>query len=253
LQTQGRVVGALIMREIHTRFGRDNVGYVWIILEPIILALAVTLLRAGSFHHSDYGMDAVPFCITGYSSFIMFRSVVLRGEGALESNRTLLYHRIVTIADMLFARALLEGVVTMFVFFLLLGGASLLDLGTLPQRPLLFFEGIALLLWFSFALSLLVCAGCEMSSTVSRLIHPAVYILMPLSGAFYLLTWVPDPYRTWMTWVPIVHMFELIREGQFQCYDSPYIDLHYATGWCMVLTLVGFSALSAIRRRLHME
>jgi capsular polysaccharide transport system permease protein len=30
LDVQRRVIGALIMRELHTRFGRDNIGYAWI-------------------------------------------------------------------------------------------------------------------------------------------------------------------------------------------------------------------------------
>ena len=38
---QRKVIGALLMRELHTRYGRENVGYLWLILEPMMLAGAV--------------------------------------------------------------------------------------------------------------------------------------------------------------------------------------------------------------------
>lgn len=37
LRVQLRVVGALTLRERGTRFGRDNLGYVWLFLEPALL------------------------------------------------------------------------------------------------------------------------------------------------------------------------------------------------------------------------
>ena len=35
LATQFRVIGALILRELHTRYGRENIGYLWMIGEPM--------------------------------------------------------------------------------------------------------------------------------------------------------------------------------------------------------------------------
>ena len=51
LRIQARVIGALMMREVHTRYGRENIGYLWLILEPMFLATAVGLLHARSPSH----------------------------------------------------------------------------------------------------------------------------------------------------------------------------------------------------------
>ncbi len=253
LDVQMMVIGAMIMRELHTRYGRDNIGYLWVIAEPMILAVTVTAMHLGSIGHSQFGIDPAPFWITGYTPFVMYRSIVLRADSALESNRSLLYHRAVTITDMLISRALLEAAGTSLAMFLLLGGFAIFDLGTLPQRPLLMFAGMGLLLWFSFGFSLLVCAGSEVSPIIGRLIHPLIYFSLPLSGAFFLLEWVPEPYRTYLTWVPMIHMIELIREGQFAIYNSPYIDVPYAVAWCMGMTLTGLAGVMSVRTRLHLE
>jgi capsular polysaccharide transport system permease protein len=36
LVIQWRVVGALIIREIYTRFGRESLGFAWIVAEPLV-------------------------------------------------------------------------------------------------------------------------------------------------------------------------------------------------------------------------
>jgi capsular polysaccharide transport system permease protein len=250
---QADVIGALIMRELHTRFGRDNIGYLWMILEPMLLAFAVTILHAGAGGHTQFGIQPVPFWLTGYTPFVMFRSVVLRAESAIESNRTLLYHRMVTLPDMLIARALLEGASVTVALFILLAGASALDLANLPDRPVLLISGMALLLWFAFGLSMFVCAACESFGFANKLVHPITYIALPLSGAFFFLAWVPEPYRTYLSWFPMVQIYELIREGQFGNFESPYIDIGYIVGVCAVLTFLGLLSLRVIRAKLHVD
>ena len=108
LRTQGNVIGALIMREIHTRYGRKGLGFVWIIGEPMILALLVVSIRGAHKPNSHSTMDPLVFIVLGYTMFMMFRSLWNRADSALESNLTLLYHRMVTIFDIMLARGVLD-------------------------------------------------------------------------------------------------------------------------------------------------
>lgn len=254
LSVQANVVGALIMRELHTRYGRDNIGYLWVLAEPVLLATSVALIHMnGSDAHYGSDFRPIPFTITGYCVFIIFRSVVTRAETVLEANKPLLFHRVVTIFDMLLARALLEFVSTVGALALLLGGATILGLSHLPARPLLLLAAIVLLTWLSFALSMGICAATYKSKAVTKLVHPAVYILMPLSGAFFLLRWIPEPFRTYLTWSPLNQIFEMVHTGMFESVDSPYFDPLYIVMWCMVLTLIGLLALRVLRRHVHLS
>lgn len=253
LRIQGNVIGALLMRELHTRYGRENVGYLWIFLEPMTLAGAVALLHVGGGSSHVGSIHPVPFAILGYTMFIMFRGMVTRGEGALESNMPLLYHRRVTIFDMMFARALLEGAGTFVTYLVLLGFVMVLGLASFPERPLEFIVGVGLIFWFSFALSLLICAWTHDNRLVARFVHPITYILMPISGAFYQLSWIPEPYRSWLTWFPMTVIFELLRYGQFHAAKDTYISIPYVVGWCLVLTYGGLVSIRATRRRIHLH
>lgn len=254
LAIQAHVIGALLMRELHTRYGRENVGYLWMVLEPLSLATAVSSLHfmeKSTAFSSD--IRPVPFAIVGYCVFIIFRQIVSRSEGVLEANAPLLYHRMVTVFDMVFARALLEsaGVITTLV--ILLGFASAFGIASPPVRPLSLMAGVALMVWFSFAFSMIVCSLTNENRLAARLVHPILYILMPISGGFYQLIWLPEPYRTWMSWFPMVQIFELVRFGEFHSAKDTYVHPLYIIGWCMVSTYVGLISLKIVRRHIHLH
>lgn len=252
LQIQGNVIGALIIRELHTRFGRENIGYLWIFAEPMLLAVAVGALHSRQHVPITGGVRSVPFAIAGYTLFIMFRSMVSRAETLLEANRPLLNHRRVTIFDMLMARALLEAASTTLVLSLLLAGAWMLDLFDAPPDLLLMGGAVGLLAWFSFALSMIVTTMAHESPMAGRLIHPLLYLSMPLSGAFFTMLWVPPALRGVVAWIPTVPMFEMLREGMFEGYPPDYAGAAWPIACCGVLTLLGLAGLRILRPRVQL-
>ena len=252
LRIQANVIGALIIRELHTRFGRENIGYLWIFAEPMLLAVAVGALHSRQHVPIGGGVRSVPFAIAGYTLFIMFRSMVSRAETLLEANRPLLNHRRVTIFDMLIARALLEAAGTTMVLVLLLAGAWVLDLFDAPADLLLMGGAVVLLAWFSFALSMIVTTLSHESPMAGRLIHPLLYLSMPLSGAFFTMLWVPPSFRAVLGWIPTVPMFELLRLGMFDGYPADYTGAAYPIAWCGLLTLVGLAGLRILRPRVQL-
>lgn len=256
LEAQRHVIGALIMRELHTRYGRDNIGYLWLLAEPMMLAGAVALIHVGTEgtggHHGT-DLRVVPFTLTGYCVFIIFRSIVSRAETVLEANKPLLYHRMVTIFDMLLARAILEFLSSIAALAILLGGAVALDLGDPPARPLMLLAGILLFTWLSFALSMCVATFTHFSHVATKLLHPAIYILLPMSGAFFLLRWIPEPYRSVLAWSPIIQSFELVHAGQFASIENPDCNPVYVVGCCLALTGIGLLSLRVLRRNVHLS
>ena len=253
LRVQVNVIGALILRELHTRFGRENIGYLWLFAEPMLLAVAVAALHGSQHLPIAGGIRPVPFAIAGYGLFIMFRSVVSRAETVLEANRPLLHHRPVTLTDMLIARTVLEAVSTIVVLVLLLSGAWALGLADPPARIEAMMLAVALMCWFAFGLAMLVTTASHEAPVVGRLVHPLLYLSLPLSGAFFALSWFPENIQRLLLWVPLVHIFELLKIGQFDGFASPHLDLAYAIGWCGMLTLGGLLAIARLRARVDLS
>lgn len=252
-ETQRHVIGALVLRELHTRYGRDNIGYLWMLLEPCLLAAAVASLHTESGLRPGTDFEPIPFALTGYTVFMIFRSIVSRAESTLEANKPLLYHHQVSIFDMLAARGILESLSTIATLILLLTLANLLRFASPPAYPLTMLGAILFMCWFSFACSMLVCLGCYFSKAFAKFLHPAMYISMPMSGSFFLLSWIPEPYRTWLSWSPMNQIFEMLFSGLFESVNSPYYDPLYITGWCMALTALGLAALRVLRRNVHLN
>jgi capsular polysaccharide transport system permease protein len=249
---QRHVIGALLMRELHTRYGRENIGYLWMLLEPGLLAASVAAMHFGR-RTPTADVSPVGFALGGYCTFIIFRSIIGRSESTLEANQPLLYHRFVTIFDMLAARAVLEALATVTTLIILLAAACAAGLAEPPARPLTMFAALVLWVWFSFALSMSICASTYVNKAVAKFVHPIMYLLMPVSGAFFLLSWIPQPYRDWLAWVPIVQIFEMLHTGQFESVESLYYDPVYIIGWCLVLTLIGLLSLRIVRRHVHLH
>src|SRR5271165_2786480 len=88
LRIQIRVLHALLMRELITRFGRDNLGVLWLIGEPMIFTLGVaTLWSAAGLAHGGTGIPIVAFAVTGYSSVLMWRNSTSQCSGGVSANR----------------------------------------------------------------------------------------------------------------------------------------------------------------------
>ena len=122
-----------------------------------------------------------------------------------------------------------------------------------PARPLALLIGLALMAWFSFGASLLCVAFTHDNRVAARIVHPFTYILMPLSGAFYQMNWIPQPYRGYLEWFPLVQIFEEVRYGVFEVDTDRYVHMVYIIGWCAVMTYLGMLSIRVVRRHIHLR
>lgn len=250
---QVRVTGALIMREIITRFGRHNIGFLWLMLEPMLFTLGVTTLWTliKATHGSSLPITA--FAVTGYSSILLWRNCTNRAVKAIDVNLSLMYHRNVRVFDVLAARLILEiagatmSITVLTVFF------SAMEWMTLPVDVLTALIGWVLLAWFAFALSLVVGAASERSELVERVWHICTYLLFPLSGAAFMVDWLPKVAQDVLYWVPMVHGTEMIRHGYFGDAVRTFEDPVYLMLCNAVLTLLGLALLRETGRRVEPE
>lgn len=254
LAIQGTVIGALVMRELHTRFGRDNIGYLWLIGEPLMLATVISVMHIfmGGSHGGSGSIQPGVFTLVGYTIFIIFRGIFNRAEGTLEANLPLMYHKMVTIFDMMVARAIVETAGCVSALIILLSLFIVLGLGELPYRPLYLAAAIIMMSSLSFGLSLIV-TGCTFGHpTAARLVHPISYFMIPLSGAFWMMEWIPQPYRDMLSWNPMVIIFEIARYGQFRSASPDYVDFGYVITCIACITYTGLIAITRVKGRIHL-
>ena len=63
------------MREVITRYGRHNIGFLWLFVEPMMFTLGVTALWSLAGMHHSSTLPIVAFAVTGYSSVLLWRNM----------------------------------------------------------------------------------------------------------------------------------------------------------------------------------
>src|SRR5215510_5657944 len=91
---QARNIHALMLRDVATRYGRDNIGFVWVVLEPMILTVGVMIVwSAIAVGGHKEGVTLVEFVLTGYIPLTLWRHLTNSMVLIFRRSVPLLYHR----------------------------------------------------------------------------------------------------------------------------------------------------------------
>lgn len=245
-QLQRRIIFALLMREVLTRFGRHNIGFLWMFAEPMMFTLGITALwtMSGATHGSD--LPITVFALTGYSSVLLWRNMPARAIASIQPNLALMYHRNVKLIDIFIARLLLEAAGATMSFTIL--GSIFIYIGWVepPEDVLMVIAAWLLLAWFGMALAIFLGALSEQSELVEKFWHPTAYLLFPLSGAGFLLEIVPEPARSALLYLPMLNCVEYLRDGYFGSHFEAYYSVSYIFLCNGFLTLLGLAKLRQV-------
>ena len=251
IQIQSAVIGGLILREIYSRFGRDNIGFLWLIVEPALFTTGVIVLWSLAFESKNHNTPIVPFLLTGYMPLIIYRHVVAVCLRCMQNNQQLLYHRRVTVLSIYLSKQLVEilGVLTSFTFCMIYFG--ILGFVEVPKFFGMMVGGWGIYIWYCASLALVVGALSERFEIVEKFWAPISYVTIPTTGAFFLVSWLPADARELLLYFPMVTGSEMIRGGYFGHDIKPYYDVTYACTVCFIQTIVGLFLLKDVR--IHVE
>lgn len=251
LSIQLRVIRALMMREVISRFGRQNLGVLWLFGEPMIFTMAVATLWKAAGLHQGITLPIEAFAVTGYSSVLMWRNTASRCNSAIAQNQRLLVHRNVRILDVFLTRILLEmsGATLSFTFLSL----GIIGLGFVkpPEDMFKVVGGWLMLAWFGGSLGLALGTANAFSELVDRFWHPLSYVMFPLSGAAFMVDWLPPHTRDYISYMPMIHGIEYLREGFFGTTVRTHYDLAYMASVNLVLTFTGLVLMRGATRQVE--
>ena len=247
------ILGALIMREMATRFGRQGLGFLWLVGEPLIFCFGVIILWSLTKPPFENGIKVGPFVMTGYMCLIVVRHMISQLTTAVQANKGLLYHRQIQPTHILLSRIILEfggntmALAIVYIALLVLGQVDL------PHNYLLVYSG-----WVIFTLNgigvALILTGLMMFFEIfERLTNLIGYLMIPLSGAFFMVGWLPESARETYLLVPLVHGVEMLRAGVFGDSVKTYYDWFYPAAFGSCMTIIGLLMISAAKDRVDAE
>lgn len=245
-----RVLYALLIREMITRYGRSSLGYVWAVLEPVGVITLLTVLFMQIADAPPYGHSFALFYASGYLAFHWVIDISTVAARSVHVNRPLLAFPSVTALDTVLARLILQSLTGLSVAALILAGilAATGEPLTLSPGPLM--QG--------FAMAVLLAAGTGIFNcwafTVSKGWELAWGILsrplLLVSCVFYSFEALPTDAREVLWYNPLIHVVGLLRSGIYPGFDHSHVSPEYVALIALVLLIPGLTGMRVTRARM---
>jgi capsular polysaccharide transport system permease protein len=251
LRIQGRVIWALTMREVITRFGREGLGAFWLLAEPAMFIVGVTIIFSYIDNLGTYSV--AEYMAVSYPTLLLWRNGTGRVAKCLEVNRSLLHHQPIRPIDIIYSRILLEfcgaagSFVVLYLIFVQLGVCQW------PADLLTMCLGYFLVVAFSFAFVMIMAALAELSDTFERVSHIILYLMLPFTGVFIPLFLVPAQYRAQLLYFPLIDAVEYFHHGYYGDRLPTYYHLGYAVFTIIGMMLFGYALVNIAVRKVQLN
>lgn len=252
LKQKYNVMGAVILRDMRTRFFDHGLGFLVVALWPLAHIIILLGIAKGTGRVNPYGDSMYVFLATGLVPTLLFSYISRFMVYSVHMNKPMMGFPIVTLLDILFARAFLEvigGCITLVAIILLI-----LSVGDNPF-PFDLEEAVVCYLATIFvAVGVGLIAG---TITIAVPFFSTVYSLMCIlfyisSGSGWVTGNLPDVAAIPLSYSPIVQLVEWMRTAYYPTYPDRLVDKMYVLQWGLGSMLVGL-ALERALRRIYMD
>ena len=244
-----RVIHALMLREIKTKFANQKLGYLWAFIEAILMVSVFVALFSLRGRTSPGNLGLELFMITGFVPFFLFRHTMSSVGGAIKANKSFLAYPQVQVNDVILARFFLEYATSFIVLIIMVAGVHMLNIDEVNINfPLGVLAGFTMLALFGLGLGLCISSLAPIFPSVQTVAQTFVgRPLFFLSGVFYSADIIPETFRPYLLLNPLFHCIELIRFS-FQNAESQYLNLAYAIKFLVLLVFSGLLMQRALYR-----
>lgn len=241
LIVQGRVIGALVLREVHTINGNSRLGYLWVLIQSTfsigIFWIARYFMGAGQAPH---GMNMALFLASGFGLWSIFSNGIERCMTAVEGNRALLTFPQVTELDVMIARVTVISA-TQIITVAVIAGVALV----MMNEPIML-GNVSLLLLLLFSVPML-SLGCGMILSSLAVFIPALIKVIPMilrilfftSGVFFSVSLFSQSVADILMLNPILNAIELLRMSLHEPYAVAGVSAMYVFACAVVTCAIG--------------
>jgi capsular polysaccharide transport system permease protein len=250
LAVQARILEALMLRDIKTRFGGSEWGFLIAIGWPLSHVLLLLIINIGMGRIAPYGDSAALWFATGVVPFMAFNYMSRFIMLGIVLNRPLLFFPIVKITDILFARAIVEvlnaGVIILILFAIF--WAFGIDFMPIDLVQASFAIMAMLLLGVSFGvINGIIAAAIPFWVTGSALLQITLWVA---SGVLFVPDTLPIQLRAWLSYLPTLQGVEWMRSAYYEGYGGSILDRTYLVSVAMVSLFIGLALERLLRGKM---
>jgi len=252
LEQQGRVILALMLHDIRSRFGGSALGFLAMAIGwPLANVLLILVINSGLGRVAPYGSSTALWYATGVVPFLAFQYMSRWMMMGIIANRPLLTYPILHVTDILFARALVEvlnsGLVVLIVFLLFF----ILDIDFEPRDPIQASFGMLamLLLGLGFGVfNAIIAAAMPLWIQGSILITVVLWLA---SGVMFVPDTLPGFARDALAYLPTLQGVEWVRSAYYEGYGASELDKKYLIEFGLATLFLGLGSERLLRGKLR--
>ena len=235
------VLGALMLRDIRTRFGGTIWGYSIAVLWPCAHILVITFFYAVMKKPTPIGDSIVLFAVSGLSPYIVLNYMSRKMmEGPIQ-NKQLIYFPQVKFFDVVMSRALVEICTSSLSIFLVFAIAAACGAHVLPNDPFPFCIGMLLALCFALGMGFINVFISQLLPQWMIIVIVPILIMYFTSGTVIVVESMPAVVYEYVQWNPLMHIVKVCRSAFYSGYggDADVMYVLIVSGAMALIGLLG--------------
>ncbi|PWB88797.1 hypothetical protein C5688_18915 [Methylocystis sp. MitZ-2018] len=220
-----RIIGAVLLQDMRTRFGSSQLGYLIAIAWPLSHMAVITISYYLKTQIAPVGDSPTMFISTGVVPYILCLYPARLMAIAITQNRQLLAIPILKPIHLIISRSILEMLNSIIVLFLFLFTLHLLDVAIEPLDYVEASKAIAAAIFLGIGLGFLNVVMCQIFGRFFLIFFIITMITLYIFSGVYIPTWqLPPVVREYMAYNPILNIVEWLRSAYYASYDDEAIN-----------------------------
>lgn len=249
LVVEGRVIGALMLREIHTINGNSKLGYLWVLIQSVFSIAVFWALRSYMHAQAPHGMSMALFLAIGFGIWTVFSDGISKTMSAVDGNKALLTFPQVTELDVMVSRVVII-TATQILTTVLIVGASVLFGETIRPNDILLALGVLLCTPLcSLGVGMTLGSLAVYVPVIDKLVPMVLRIGFFISGVFFSIGSFNQNIAEVLMYNPALQAVELMRMSLHDAYVIEGLSFSYLAGFTLVVLVLGALLERYVRSR----
>ena len=246
-----RVIGLLVGRDLKVRYASSMLGYLWSVLEPLLLALIYWFVFTQVFDRSVGEDPYIVFLLAGLLPWTWFASGLTESAKVLRSESKLV--RSTNVPREVWVLRVVASKGVEFLFSLpVLALFAVCYSAEVNWRLVLIVPAALMLAALLTGLGLLLSPLVVLFNDLERVIRLVVRLGFYMSPVVFTVRDVPAPFAGAFAANPLAGIFELVRAGFFPAQLS-WLHVAVSAVSCVVVLVVGWLVFGRLERTVLKE
>lgn len=247
-----RIVAAILMQDMQTRFGRGYFSYIVAIGWPLTHALFIMGGYLLVNRLAPVGDDPTIFALTGVLPYILCLYPGRMMPLIYFQNKQLLNMPVIRPIHIIASGLTIELLTGLIILVLIMVGARLAGVDVVPQDVTLAFDGLLAALYLGIGLGAFNVICSAVIGPFYIVFYIMVMIGLYISSGIYVPSWmIPEATRVYLVYNPLFNLVEWLRSAYYVSYDPDLVNKQLVLGTATLALFLGLLGERFLRNKFY--